>query len=187
MDPPRVTQELADTKKASSPEDSRVCSSNILGFQPGDAFVVCNVANLVPLFETGPTETKAALDFSVNTLKVENILVVGHSCCGGIHALMGMPDEDNSRSFIRSWVVTVKNAKVNTKAAASNLSFDLQCRHWEKPLVYRRGSTPCMTMMPMLLPDGRIGYVLQQPGAQPCSSPPPPQQQRGCKVPCPNH
>ncbi|KAK1405385.1 hypothetical protein POM88_004990 [Heracleum sosnowskyi] len=133
MDPPRVTQELADTKKASSPEDSRVCSSNILGFQPGDAFVVCNVANLVPLFETGPTETKAALDFSVNTLKVnfyilktlrmqtgptetkaaldfsvntlkvENILVVGHSCCGGIHALMGMPDEDNSRSFIRSW------------------------------------------------------------------------------------
>lgn len=112
--------------------DSRVCPSNILGFQPGDAFVVRNVANLVPPFETGPTETKAALEFSVNTLEVENILVVGHSCCGGIRALMGMPDEDNSRSFIRSWVVTGKNAKVNTKAAASNLSFDLQCRHCEK-------------------------------------------------------
>ncbi|KAL8097365.1 beta carbonic anhydrase 5, chloroplastic [Apium graveolens] len=115
--------------------DSRVCPSNILGFQPGDAFVVRNVANLVPPFETGPTETKAALEFSVNTLEVENILVVGHSCCGGIRALMGMPDEDNSRSFIRSWVVTGKNAKLNTKAAASNLSFDLQCKHCEKESV----------------------------------------------------
>ncbi|KAK1401062.1 hypothetical protein POM88_000667 [Heracleum sosnowskyi] len=51
MDPPPVTQGLADTKKVSSPEDSRVCPFNILGFQPGDAFVVRNVANLVPPFE----------------------------------------------------------------------------------------------------------------------------------------
>ncbi|CAN1332308.1 Beta carbonic anhydrase 5, chloroplastic [Linum perenne] len=67
--------------------DSRVCPSNILGFQPGEAFVVRNVANLVPPFESGPSETKAALEFAVNTLKVQNILVVGHSRCGGIRAL----------------------------------------------------------------------------------------------------
>ncbi|XVF46918.1 hypothetical protein PTKIN_Ptkin03bG0067000 [Pterospermum kingtungense] len=41
-----------------------------------------------------------------------------------------------------------------------------------QPLIYGRGSTPTgMSMMPMLLPDGRIGYVLQQPGAQPQSPP----------------
>ncbi|XP_021279000.1 heterogeneous nuclear ribonucleoprotein R-like [Herrania umbratica] len=45
-----------------------------------------------------------------------------------------------------------------------------------QPLIYGRGPTPTgMSMMPMLLPDGRIGYVLQQPGAQPQS---PPVQQR---------
>lgn len=36
-----------------------------------------------------------------------------------------------------------------------------------QPLIYGRGSSPAgMVMMPMLLPDGRIGFVLQQPGAQ---------------------
>ncbi|KAF5935764.1 hypothetical protein HYC85_026893 [Camellia sinensis] len=63
--------------------DSRVCLSYILGFQPREAFVVCNVANLVPPFENGPTETNDALEFAVNSLEVENILVIGHSCCGG--------------------------------------------------------------------------------------------------------
>ncbi|CAL5419700.1 unnamed protein product [Camellia sinensis] len=47
-----------------------------------------------------------------------------------------------------------------------------------QPLIYGRGPTPSgMAMMPMLLPDGRIGYVLQQPGGQPHT--PPPQQRSG--------
>ncbi|KAH7575560.1 hypothetical protein ACOSP7_004743 [Xanthoceras sorbifolium] len=114
--------------------DSRVCPSNILGFQPGEAFVVRNVANMVPPCETGPSETNAALEFAVNSIKVENILVIGHSCCGGIRALMSMQDEEDS-SFIRSWVLVGKNARLNTKAAASNLNFDHQCRHCEKESV----------------------------------------------------
>ncbi|KAK9073966.1 hypothetical protein SSX86_006560 [Deinandra increscens subsp. villosa] len=112
--------------------DSRVCPSYILGFQPGEAFVVRNVANLVPPFENGPCETNAALEFSVNTLEVENILVTGHSCCGGIRALMSMEDEKNSSSFIKNWVVVGKTAKSTTKATASNLGFDQQCKHCEK-------------------------------------------------------
>ncbi|GJR80552.1 putative reverse transcriptase domain-containing protein [Tanacetum coccineum] len=92
-------------------DDSRVFPSYILGFQPGEAFVVCNIANLVPPFE------------------VENILVTGHSCCGGIRALMSMDDEDNSSSFIKNWVVVGKAARSSTKATTSNLSFDQQCKH----------------------------------------------------------
>ncbi|CAA7037746.1 unnamed protein product [Microthlaspi erraticum] len=112
--------------------DSRVCPSAVLGFQPGEAFTVRNIANLVPSYESGPTETKAALEFSVNFLKVENILVVGHSRCGGIQALMSMGDEVDSRSFIQNWVVVGKKAKESTKAVASNLHFDHQCQHCEK-------------------------------------------------------
>ncbi|CAL5395532.1 unnamed protein product [Camellia sinensis] len=115
--------------------DSSVCPSYILGFQPGEAFVVRNVANLVPPFENGPTETNAALEFAVNSLEVENILVIGHSCCGGIRALMSMQDDVNS-SFTRSWVVVGKNARLSTKTVASNLSFDQQCRHCEKYYTY---------------------------------------------------
>ncbi|KAL6313108.1 hypothetical protein AAG906_025756 [Vitis piasezkii] len=80
----------------------------------------------------GPTETNAALEFAVNTLEVENILVIGHSCCGGIRALMGMEEEVDSSSFIKSWVIVGKNAKLRTKATASKLSFDQQCRNCEK-------------------------------------------------------
>ncbi|KAJ8447452.1 hypothetical protein Cgig2_019446 [Carnegiea gigantea] len=87
--------------------------------------------------KSGPSETKAALEFSVNTLQVENILVIGHSCCGGIRALMSMEDEDDSRSFIRSWVIVGKNARLATKSVASNLSFDQQCRHCEKESINR--------------------------------------------------
>ncbi|RDX87460.1 Beta carbonic anhydrase 5, chloroplastic [Mucuna pruriens] len=115
--------------------DSRVCPSQILGFQPGEAFMIRNVANLVPPFESGPSETNAALEFAVNSLLVENIFVIGHSCCGGIRALMSMQDDDVEKSFIKSWVVVGKNARKKAKVAASNLSFDEQCKHCEKESV----------------------------------------------------
>ncbi|EFH55135.1 hypothetical protein ARALYDRAFT_901224 [Arabidopsis lyrata subsp. lyrata] len=64
--------------------DSRVCPSTVLGFQPGDAFTVRNIANLVPSYESGPTETKAALEFSVNTLNSYQ-----DTECGAVNASNG--------------------------------------------------------------------------------------------------
>lgn len=115
--------------------DSRVCPSSILGFQPGDAFTVRNIANLVPPYEHGASETTAGLEFAVNSLQVPNVLVVGHSRCGGIQALMSMKskkDGSNSRSFIKDWVSLGKSARLSTEAAAGNLNFEMQCRHCEK-------------------------------------------------------
>ncbi|OMO63518.1 Carbonic anhydrase [Corchorus olitorius] len=107
-EPPALTQELKTDKLESMAETgtapdvfdemkNRVCPSNILGFQPGEAFTIRSVANLVPTYESGPTETNAALEFAVNSLEVENIFIIGHSCCGGIRALMSMEDEADSR------------------------------------------------------------------------------------------
>ncbi|XP_020269528.1 beta carbonic anhydrase 5, chloroplastic-like isoform X2 [Asparagus officinalis] len=111
--------------------DSRVCPSRVLGFQPGEAFTVRNIANLVPKFQHGASETSAALEFAVNSLEVANVLVVGHSRCGGIRALMSMEDEGDS-SFIRDWVSIAKSARLSTQAAAGNMSFEKQCTHCEK-------------------------------------------------------
>ncbi|XVE60591.1 hypothetical protein DITRI_Ditri05aG0140700 [Diplodiscus trichospermus] len=130
-------------KEAQSPKfmviacaDSRVCPSTILGFRPGEAFMIRNVANLVPPLENGPSETNAALEFAVRTLEVENILIIGHSCCGGIQTLMSMQDNGDS-SFIKSWVNNGKVAKLRTEAAANHLSFDQQCRLCEKESINR--------------------------------------------------
>ncbi|CAM0951748.1 unnamed protein product [Alopecurus aequalis] len=114
--------------------DSRVCPTSILGLQPGDAFTVRNIANLVPPYEHGASETTAALEFAVNTLKVPNVLVVGHSRCGGIQALMSMKNkkDDSGPGFIRGWVSLGKSARLSTEAAAGNLNFESQCRHCEK-------------------------------------------------------
>ncbi|GAU43475.1 hypothetical protein TSUD_243970 [Trifolium subterraneum] len=112
--------------------DSRVCPSNILGFQPGEVFMIRNIANLVPIMKNGPSECNAALQFAVTTLQVENILVIGHSSCAGIEALMSMEEDTEPRNFIHNWVTNGKVAKLKTKATASHLSFDQQCRFCEK-------------------------------------------------------
>ncbi|KAF5944267.1 hypothetical protein HYC85_018344 [Camellia sinensis] len=112
--------------------DSRVCPSYILGFQPGEAFVVRNVANLVPPFENGPTETNAALEFAVNSLEVENILVIGHRCCGGIRALMSMQDDVNSRfGQIQSFLFFISLSLLHVRASkqASAHSTEEVCFH----------------------------------------------------------
>lgn len=69
--------------------DSRVDPAILLSAEPGDLFVIRNVANLVPPFEQGGGYhgTSAAIDFAVNKLRVENIVVLGHAQCGGIAAL----------------------------------------------------------------------------------------------------
>ncbi|XP_057442459.1 beta carbonic anhydrase 5, chloroplastic-like [Lotus japonicus] len=112
--------------------DSRVCPSNILGFQPGEVFMIRNIANLVPVMKNGPTECNAALEFAVTTLEVENILVIGHSSCAGIENLMRMQEDVESRNFIFKWLANGKVAKLKTNAATAHLTFDQQCRFCEK-------------------------------------------------------
>ena len=70
-------------------------------------FVVRNVANLVPPYETTGRYhgTSAALEFAVCNLQVENIIVLGHSRCGGIRALLdGYGQNDEGEGFIAPWV-----------------------------------------------------------------------------------
>ena len=70
--------------------DSRADPATIFDTDPGEIFVVRNVANLVPPFEAngGRHGVSAALEFAVTQLKVPEILVMGHERCGGIQAAL---------------------------------------------------------------------------------------------------
>ncbi|KAL9226333.1 hypothetical protein vseg_002160 [Gypsophila vaccaria] len=117
--------------------DSRVCPSHILDFQPGEAFVVRNIANMVPPFDqTKFSGTGAAIEYAVLHLKVENIVVIGHSCCGGIKGLMSLADDGStSTDFIEEWVKICQPARSKVKSAMSEAEFQEQCHHCEKEAV----------------------------------------------------
>ncbi|HJA79570.1 carbonic anhydrase [uncultured Desulfovibrio sp.] len=85
--------------------DSRADPALLMGCDPGDIFVVRNVANLVPhAEEVGRGDAVlAVLEYGVRHLKVEHVIVLGHSCCGGIHALLH-PEGTPPDSHVAQWV-----------------------------------------------------------------------------------
>ncbi|XP_010552640.1 PREDICTED: beta carbonic anhydrase 4 [Tarenaya hassleriana] len=118
--------------------DSRVCPSHILDFQPGEAFVVRNIANMVPPFDQKRhSGVGAAIEYAVVNLKVENILVIGHSCCGGIKGLMSIEDDaaPANTDFIENWVKICAPAKNMIKQELKDKSLDFQCTECEKEAV----------------------------------------------------
>lgn len=91
--------------------DSRIDPSLKFGVNPGEMFIVRNVANLVPPY--GPDNdyhgTSAAVEFAVRGLQVEHIIVMGHAKCGGIHTLM--QHEHAQNDFISSWMKIAEPAR----------------------------------------------------------------------------
>src|SRR5215472_10631320 len=78
--------------------DSRVLAELITQSKPGDLFVVKNIGNIVPpASATGDTNsTAAAIEFAVVNLRVDDIVICGHSQCGAIDALLGHTPVSNS-------------------------------------------------------------------------------------------
>jgi carbonic anhydrase len=101
--------------------DSRVDPTQIFDTRPGEIFVVRNVAALVPPFETTPGlhGVSAALEFAVQFLKVEEILVMGHGLCGGCNAaltkaMVGM--EPGEGGFVANWISLLDEAQAKVAA-----------------------------------------------------------------------
>lgn len=92
--------------------DSRVSPEVIFDASPGELFVVRNVANLVPPFETGGDfhGTSAALEFAVQALKVKHIVVLGHQSCGGIKAFASDTVPLSPGDFIGNWMSQIQPA-----------------------------------------------------------------------------
>jgi carbonic anhydrase len=92
--------------------DSRAAPETIFDTGPGELFVVRNVANLVPPYSPDGEfhSTSAALEFAVQSLKVKNVVVMGHGRCGGIKAALSPSEPLSPGDFIGKWMSLVAPA-----------------------------------------------------------------------------
>ena len=106
--------------------DSRVEPAQIFDARPGEMFVVRNVANLVPPYETsgGYHGVSAALEFAVTQLEVEEVIVMGHGFCGGCAAALSGQFDDADMGegrFIAQWISLLRDAARKVRSRHSTL------------------------------------------------------------------
>ena len=117
--------------------DSRADPALITGSQPGDLFVVRNVAAIVPPYRHDTTHhgTSAAIEFAVKTLKVKHIVVLGHSMCGGIMALANREMASQEYEFITQWMDIAAPARDAVEAELGDASPPIKQRALEQSVI----------------------------------------------------
>jgi carbonic anhydrase len=112
--------------------DSRVDPAIVLNCKPGDLFVVRNVANLVPPYQPDDNYhgTSSALEFAVNHLHVSEIVILGHSQCGGIRSLVDNgPTPPPSNNFISKWMELALSANKQAHKNHPDATMDEKAHH----------------------------------------------------------
>lgn len=104
--------------------DSRVLAELITQSKPGDLFVVKNVGNIVPPADTtGSTNsTAAAIEFAVTVLRVEDVVVCGHSQCGAMEALLNGFEEGARMPHLQAWLEIAAPVREMIRANYSHLT-----------------------------------------------------------------
>jgi carbonic anhydrase len=115
--------------------DIRLSPSEIFATNPGDLFVINNIGGLIPKFGTdGIAGILSAIEYAVNDLEVENIVVLGHAKCGSIKMLMS--DKTSSNKAVsepmKKWLEVAAEAREAVKKQLADKSEEEQqaaCEH----------------------------------------------------------
>jgi carbonic anhydrase len=96
--------------------DSRVIPSQIISADPGELFEVRNIANCVPPAGADDDAVGAAIEYALGHLGVEDIVVCGHTGCGGVQALLE-PIPPDQEAHLGRWVEYTRPAHDLVRAA----------------------------------------------------------------------
>ncbi len=144
--------------------DSRVGPNLIFDAKPGELFVVRNVANVVPPHNKDePYDgTAAAIEFAVKSLRVEHIIVKGHSLCGGVKACCQGLHEDGAGAldqleYVPKWVSILNDCASNALEKQPDATLDELSRAVEHDAI--RASLENLRALPFVqegLKDGSL-------------------------------
>lgn len=111
--------------------DSRLVPNLITKSVPGELFVIRNVANLVPFYRENDDflATTSAIEYAVNMLDVKNILICGHSNCGGCEALYFDDEKMKNLPNTRKWLELAKNVR-DKVLKIEGIETDFARREW---------------------------------------------------------
>lgn len=115
--------------------DSRVDPATITQAGPGELFITRNVANLVPpchLADGVEHGTISALEYAVCHLHVSDIVIMGHSSCGGIRALLDDIHPDEKTTFIPDWLAIASEARSYVLKTFPNEPIEVQAKACER-------------------------------------------------------
>jgi len=118
--------------------DSRCDPALIMDCDPGDMFVVRNVANLVPPHTQAASfaATSSAIAFAIKNLEVEHIIVMGHAQCGGIRALMeNAAPASEEDELIAKWLDIAADARRRVTTELKGKPPELQAQACEQAAV----------------------------------------------------
>ncbi len=93
--------------------DSRVVPNLITDADPGELFVIRNVGNFIPPFKPDSDYhgTAAAIEYAVSVLKVENVIVCGHTHCGACEHLYHEIPDDEELIHVKKWLEIAEPVK----------------------------------------------------------------------------
>lgn len=93
--------------------DSRIIPNLITNTGPGELFVIRNIANIIPPYRVANDylATTSAIEYAINALKVKNIIICGHSNCGGCSALYNNEKEFEKIPNVKHWLSMLDDIK----------------------------------------------------------------------------
>ncbi|MFC9911272.1 carbonic anhydrase [Streptomyces sp. NPDC059862] len=151
-------EEFARFAQGQSPEvlfitcsDSRVVPALITGARPGQLFELRTAGNIVPPYPSGhPTGEAATIEYAVEVLGVQDVVVCGHSHCGAVGALVRGDDLD-AVPAVRDWLAHAADEPKSADPADPTVAEAVQ-QHVLAQLLRLR-SYPCVEQR---LADGRL-------------------------------
>lgn len=122
---PKYFEKMASAQEAKhlwiGCSDSRVPANEIVGLEPGELFVHRNVANLFPHTDFN---CLSVLEYAVDLLKIQHVIVCGHYGCGGVKAAM----EDHRLGLVDNWLRNIRDVYARFKEELEQIQ-DQQARY----------------------------------------------------------